>query len=230
MTSVEPLAAIQSATGDLLTTTARLTDDDLRGPSLLPGWTRGHVLTHVARNADGGTRLLTWARTGIETHEYPSMKARAAEIEDGAGRPAATLLADVGESARRFAEAYSLMPGDAWERTVQWTSGVRHPAALAADARLTEVLVHHVDLDAGFTPGDWPPEFTARTLVSVARSFEQRGDAPRLRLHATDTGAELGSGEVVVSGTEASLLAWLMGRSAGRDLDGAEGTTLPFLY
>ena len=31
------------------------TDDYVRGASLLAGWTRGHVLTHIARNADGIT-------------------------------------------------------------------------------------------------------------------------------------------------------------------------------
>ncbi|TYB49733.1 maleylpyruvate isomerase family mycothiol-dependent enzyme [Actinomadura chibensis] len=232
MTRVEPLATITAATRALLVTAARLDDAACRAPSLLPGWTRGHVLTHVARNADGGTRLLTWARTGVESYEYPSAEARAAEIEEGAGRPAAALVADVRESARRFADAYTLMPDEAWERVVQWTSGVRHPAARASDARLTEVLVHHVDLDAGFTPRDWPADFTARMLGSVVASFARRDDAPDLRLHATDTGRDLGSGggEHVVAGTEASLLAWLMGRSSGADLTGAEGIALPFLY
>ncbi|MER5808278.1 maleylpyruvate isomerase N-terminal domain-containing protein [Streptomyces sp. NPDC002033] len=42
---------------------ATLTDDDVRAPSLLPGWTRAHVLTHIARSADSRTRLLTAART-----------------------------------------------------------------------------------------------------------------------------------------------------------------------
>ena len=59
----------------------------LGGPSRLPGWTRGPVVCHVARNAEGLVRLLHWARTGIETPMYPSMEARAADIEAGAGRP-----------------------------------------------------------------------------------------------------------------------------------------------
>lgn len=230
MTGVEPLATITAATRSLLITAARLDDAACRAPSLLPGWTRGHVLTHVARNADGGTRLLTWARTGVESYEYPSVEARAAEIEDGAGRPAAALVGDVRESARRFADAYTLMSAEAWERTVEWTSGARHPAARASDARLTEVLVHHVDLDAGFAPRDWPAEFTARSLDRVAASFARRADAPDLLLRATDTGRDLGEGGHVVEGTEASLLAWLMGRSPGTDLTGADGITLPFLY
>ena len=35
-----------------------LTDDQARRDSLLPGWTVGHVLTHLARNAEAFTRLL----------------------------------------------------------------------------------------------------------------------------------------------------------------------------
>lgn len=224
------LAEITAATRDLLATAARLDDADVRAPSLLPGWTRGHVLTHVARNADGGTRLLTWARTGVESYEYPSLEARAAEIEAGADRPAAALLADVRQSADQFADAYTRMPDEAWNRTVQWTTGARHPAARAADARLTEVLIHHVDLDAGFTPGDWPADFTARLLTSVTASFARRADAPDLRLRATDTGQEDGTGEHVVSGPAASLLAWLLGRSPGTGLTGADNIAIPFLY
>jgi maleylpyruvate isomerase len=89
------LAEITEETERLLDTAAAFTDDEVRQPSLLPGWTRGHVLTHVARNADGGTRLLTWARTGIPTPEYASPAARADEIEAGHGRPAGELLHDV---------------------------------------------------------------------------------------------------------------------------------------
>jgi maleylpyruvate isomerase len=227
---VIPLAEITAATQHLLTNASRLDDDDVRAPSLLPGWTRGHVLTHVARNADGGTRLLTWARTGVESYEYPSMEARAAEIEDGAGRPADVLLDDVRDSSARFADAYSLMPDEGWERVVQWTNGARHPAARAAEARLTEVLVHHVDLDAGFTHRDWPPEFTTRMLASVTASFARRDNAPDLRVHATDTGEDHGQGDALVTGPASSLLAWLMGRSPGTDLTGTEDLTLPFLY
>ncbi|MFA1546799.1 maleylpyruvate isomerase family mycothiol-dependent enzyme [Actinomadura chokoriensis] len=224
------LTEITAATQALLATAARLDDADIGAPSLLPGWTRGHVLTHVARNADGGTRLLTWARTGVESYEYPSLDARAAEIEGGANRPAGVLLDDVRQSADRFAEAYTLMPDEAWERTVQWTTGARHPAARAADARLTEVLIHHVDLDAGFTPGDWPTDFTTRLLASLTAWLARREDGPNLRLHATDTGQDHGNGDHLVTGPAASLLAWLLGRSDGTPLTGTTAIKIPFLY
>lgn len=236
------LAAIERATGQLLASAAELTDAQMRAGSLLPGWTRGHVMTHVARNADGGARLLRWARTGVEGYEYPSMQARAAEIEAGAGRPAARLVADVRDSAARFADEYRLMPAEAWTRTVRWTSGRERPAARAADSRLTEVLVHHVDLDAGFGPADWPPGFVRDMLGRVVAAFGAReaGAVPAMELTAVDTGARYtlggpheGAG-ARVRGPQHALLAWLMGRPPGTaELAVAGGGPLPeppFLY
>ena len=92
MSHVQPLAQtlemLAESTASLVASAGLLTDEQARGPSLLPGWTRGHLLTHVARNAEGGTRLLGWARTGVPSYEYRSVTARAAAIEEGAGRRA----------------------------------------------------------------------------------------------------------------------------------------------
>lgn len=227
------LGTIGAATDELLTTAAALDDADVRQPSLLPGWSRGHVLTHVARNADGGTRMLTWARTGIENPEYASMAARAEQIEAGHCRSARDLLLDVRDSAARFAAAYELMPDQAWTRILRWTSGKERPASRAADSRLTEVLVHHVDLRAGFGPADWPGDFVDTTLAAVTSAYAARDQISSLRLTAVDTGAEYRVGAQhaanVVRGPRAALLAWLLGRSDGADLDGSL-PTLPFLY
>lgn len=100
----------------------------------------------------------------------------------------------------------------------------------AADARLTEVLIHHVDLDAGFNPGDWPADFTSRMLADVTASFARRDDAPALRLHTTDTGEDHGTGDHLVTGPATSLLAWLLGRSTATGLAGATHLKVPFLY
>ncbi|TDD58825.1 maleylpyruvate isomerase, partial [Actinomadura darangshiensis] len=97
-------------------------------------------------------------------------------------------------------------------------------------ARLTEVLVHHADLDAGFTHRDWPAGFTTRMLASVTASYARRDNAPDLRLRATDTGEEHGQGDHLVTGPATSLLAWLMGRTQGADLTATDNITLPFLY
>jgi maleylpyruvate isomerase len=234
--SFEPravLGEITVATQQLLRTAATFDDTDVREPSLLPGWTRGHVLTHLARNADGGTRILTWARTGEELPEYPSLQARAEQIEAGQARPAGELFADVRDSAARFARAYRAMPAEAWSRIVRWTSGKERPAYRAADARLTEVLVHHVDLRAGFRPNDWPADFVETTLTTVTSAYSTRDHVPDLSLTATDTGHDyqLGAPRVArtIQGSQVALLAWLLGRSDGADLDNAL-PDLPFLY
>lgn len=234
------LAEFERATAELLASAVQLDDDAMRSPSLLPGWTRGHVLTHIARNADGGRRLLHWARTGVEGYEYPSMDARAAEIEAGAGRAAADLVADVRGSAADFAREYRLMPPAAWARTVRWTAGQERPAARAADSRLTEVLVHHVDLDAGYTSADWPAGAVTALLARVVAAFAARDAAtvPAMRLAAVDTGTAYAIGAAPgarrVRGPQHALLAWLMGRppaAAQLTVDG--GGPLPeppFLY
>lgn len=224
---------IAAATACLLDTAGGLDDAAMRADSLLPGWSRGHVLTHVARNADGGRRLLSWARTGVETPEYASMASRAADIEAGAGRSPAELLADVRESAERFAVEYARMPVEAWSREVHWTQGRWTRAVRIADSRLTELRLHCVDLDAGYLPGQWPADFTEDLLHRIAAALAVRSGAPAMRLHATDTGARYAIGAVagapLVEGEQSELLAWLTGRSdgAGLLLSGAAELPVP---
>lgn len=86
-TIAELLTGLDDATAALLSDLDSLTDREAREKSLLPGWSRGHVLTHLARNAEGGTRLLIWAQTGEASYEYPSVAARAQAIEDGQAAP-----------------------------------------------------------------------------------------------------------------------------------------------
>jgi maleylpyruvate isomerase len=219
------LGRLAAATGRLLATAAALGDAEAREPSLLPGWSRGHVLTHIARNADGLGNLLRWARTGAETPMYASAGSRTADIEAGAGRPAADLAEDVRASAAAVAAEAAALPGDAWTAQVRALNGPPFPALGVLDRRLSEVEIHHADLAAGYTPGDWPGDFVADALARVADSFAGRDDAPRCVLWPR--GAPLGyrigpesggSPPVMVTGPPAELLAWLLGRSSGATL------------
>lgn len=218
------LEYLADATDGLITGVGGLTDADARGSSLLPGWSRGHVLTHLARNAEGGVRLLGWARTGVPSYEYPSVAARAAAIEQGAGRPAAVLVADVRATAGALAAATAAMPPGAWQNPVTWTTGQQTPAEMIPRSRLAEVLIHHVDLSIGYGPGSWPAAFVREMLPVVVQSLTGRGLAPlAARLDAADTGRSFQIGGQAadgrqISGTEAELLAWLLGRSAGAGL------------
>lgn len=215
------LTEITSATEHLLTTVAGLSDADVAAPSLLPGWTRGHVLAHLSRSAEALTRVCAWASTGVETPMYPSREARAADIEAGAGRPIAQQLADLRETNDRFLRAVRSLDAAAWSATVGRPSGPM-PAAQIPAARLTELYVHHVDLDCGYTPAHWPAAFVGGELPRVVGRLSELPDCPGLTLHADDTERDLtlGSGQphVTVTGPEPALLAWLIGRASGDGL------------
>ena len=71
-------------------------------PSELPGWTVGHVLTHLARNADSHHRLLA----GYD--QYPhGWDGRNADIEAGAGRTWGESVADVERTCAALSAASS---------------------------------------------------------------------------------------------------------------------------
>ncbi|MFI6870855.1 maleylpyruvate isomerase family mycothiol-dependent enzyme [Nocardia sp. NPDC050406] len=216
---------VAAATDRLLDTAAALTDADLVEPSLLPGWTRGHVLAHVSRNADSLVNLLLWARTGIETPQYASAYLRDADIEAGAPRPLREQLEDLRASADRWLALARVMPEDRWTTLVRNRQGGEIPATRVPWMRLLEVEIHHVDLARGYSPTDWPSAFTDRLLTESvadqARKIDPNG--PGFTVSATDTGytATVGSAPVTtISGTAAALASWLIGRSDGSDLTG----------
>lgn len=220
------LAGIGSATERLLAAIATLTDAQAREPSLLPGWTRGHVLTHLARNADGLANALRSARTGTELPMYASGTSRDADIEAGAGRPAAGLVADVRESTAAFAREAALMPAGAWAARVRRIpGGEQFPAWDILPRRLGEVEIHHADLGLGYQPRDWPAEFAATQLPRVTRSRAGDTGAPPCLINPAGTEDLLPIGParpqaagLTVHGSAADLLAWLTGRSDGAGL------------
>jgi maleylpyruvate isomerase len=168
---------IDGATRRLLRTVDGLSDDDVRQPSRLPGWTRGHVLTHLARGAEALGNLLEWARTGVPTTAYASQQARDEAIERGAGRDVDELRADVTTAAEKFRAAAVTLPGDAWQRRVRALHYPEFPAFQLLVRRLVEVELHHVDLAAGYGPGDWPDRFAGMELDEPMRT--QRADRTR---------------------------------------------------
>ncbi|MET8234907.1 maleylpyruvate isomerase family mycothiol-dependent enzyme [Micromonospora sp. NPDC005298] len=215
------MGEVDAATGRLLRTAASFDAADVAGPSLLPGWTRGHVLAHLARNADGFVNLLTSARTGEQVPMYASLAARTTDIETGAGRSAAEHLDDLRRTADLFAEAVAAMPVEAWAATVQARRGP-WPAALLVWGRLREIEVHHLDLAAGYGPADWSDTFTHRLLREAASHHATGATPPSLVLRVDGSPHEVVIGDradaPVVSGPAPDLAAWLIGRGGGDTL------------
>ena len=163
---------IDQATQRLLGTARIITDPDLRVPSMLPGWTRGHVLAHVARNADGMRNVLAGVRTGQDRPAYASAEAREAGIEQGAGRRATEQAADLASSAMALRTVARQLPDAGWQVLVRMLDGMDFfPAAELLTRRLAEVELHHCDLGAGYGPGDWPAFFAGMELAEPMRSW-----------------------------------------------------------
>src|SRR4051812_20630542 len=103
---------------------ARLTDEIARQPSLLPDWTVGHVLTHLARNADSVVRRVEGAlRNEIVDQYVGGREGRGGEIETGAHRSAAELIADVHATNAAVDALLASAPDDIWDRMTRPVSG-----------------------------------------------------------------------------------------------------------
>jgi maleylpyruvate isomerase len=235
----EMLTELADATGHLIADAEELDDASLHEPTSLPGWTRAHVLTHMARNADGLCNLLEWAVTGQRHDVYPSVEAREAAIEEGAKRDQAAIVADLRESADRFAQAAAGLTPEQWTHPVERRIGGLQPAGRVPWWRLDEVLVHHVDLDTGYTVAHWPAMYTGPALRSAAARFSDPTfvpSCPAFRLYAEDTDLQVGvccdpqdETATQISGPEPALLGWLIGRTSGDGLDVRPHGPLPAL-
>ena len=227
-------AAVADATAELLEAVAALPADALAEPSLLPGWTRGHVLAHLAGNADGFVNLLTWARTGEETAMYPPGGARERAIEEGAGRSQEEQLTALRESADRFAEAVAQLPPAAWAAQVVMRTGRVIAAAEIPWRRLVELRLHQVDLGIGTGCDDLPGDFAARELAWIVDGLTGHEGIAAVRLHDTGAGQKWTIGaatepEITVSGATGPLLAWVSGRGDGDGLSVSPDRPLPVL-
>jgi len=207
------LAAVERGTARLLQLVEGMDDAAARGASALPGWTRGHVLTHLARNADALVNLLTWARTGVEHPMYASKADRDIDIEEGAPRSLWLLEQDIVAACGRFAAAATGLGDTAWQAEVTMT-GRSVRACEVPWKRVGELWVHMVDLDLGLDFSDVPADVVDR-LISDSLSFFP-GPLPALHLTVGNRSWDIPGDGLVhsVSGTPGGALAWVTGRSA----------------
>jgi maleylpyruvate isomerase len=181
-----------AAQASLETDLAGLDDASARSPSLLPGWSIGHVLTHIARNADSVVWRLEGAARGELRDQYPGgLEQRRDDIEAGAGRPADDLAADVRDSSAAVARVVAELPVAAWDAPSRTSRGVVETSRDAIFSRWREVVVHHGDLGLG--PVALPPALVAAWLARELPRLEERTDP-------------------------SALLAWVIGRGDAPEL------------
>ncbi|MFT3861662.1 maleylpyruvate isomerase family mycothiol-dependent enzyme [Micropruina sp.] len=218
---------VQEATQRLLGDTIGISDDAWNALSKLPGWSRAHVAAHLAAGADALAGVIVAAVEGRSVPLYPDAESRRAGIERGSSLTGLELQICLDTSAGRLERAMDTV--DDWSVPVQLLG---RPMTLAhlPMARLSEVVVHHLDLDCDFDVDRIDPG-PARWLLQWALLWQpEHADLPALRV-ASDSGvvADLGEGEQrrPISGPDASLWGWLMGRSVPVAPQGADDLALP---
>lgn len=226
----ELIAAASAAHDRMCATISGITGAQCRASSLLPGWSRAHVLTHWARNADGQCRMLAAAQQNEIAGQYPGGDAqRAAGINVGAARPAHVIVADARAAAQRAEARWRSMPPDAWLRPTAARAG-RRPAWMSVWARWRETDIHHLDLDLGYTHRHWPAEFVDLLLPRLLAGLDGRlPDATSVEIHITDRArrarrperpdtpdgpGRTGGEPVTVTGPASAVTCWLLGRTA----------------
>lgn len=217
---------MREGTAQLLAVVDKLSDEDIHAPSLLPGWTRAHVIGHVARNAEALHRLASWARTGVESPMYTDAAQRAREIEQSAALPADRLRAELAGTATSLGSALDTLTPEQWSAQVRSALGRAIPAAEVPWMRVREVWLHAVDLDNGATVRDLPPGVVDTLLDDVSAALTAKDGCPPVQMIPTDRERtwQLGStdGPTTVAAPAAELAGWVTGR-----LPGTEWPTLP---
>jgi maleylpyruvate isomerase len=208
------IAAVDTATRALLATASRLSDADIGRDSLCEGWTRGHVLAHLARNAEAIGRLVDWAVTGDRQEMYPGgTQVRDADIEAGSGRGAAAQLADLTSTARDLERQLPRLVDGVAVPEVEGRGGFVVASEGLPFMRLRELVFHHVDLDAGYGFADVDGDLLVRLIDDAVSRLRLSRRAPSVTLRTGQGDTWLvGEGDTEVTGSRAGVLLWLARR------------------
>ena len=214
---------LSEATRRLIRSADGLTDEQYAEPSGLPGWTRAHVLAHLTLNAEGLAGALTGIVEGRRVPMYPSQEARDADIADLAAHEPSVVRTRLLGGCTDLADAIAAVPPDQADASIDRVPGGR--AFTAGDVpwmRLREVEIHHADLDAGYGPAAWTPEFAAHLLEAT---LTRGGPEVPLTARASDLDREWswGEGGRVVTGRAVDLAWWLTGRGSGEGVTSESG-------
>jgi maleylpyruvate isomerase len=196
------VADVRAAHASLVEHLRSLDGVEPSSPSRLPGWTVGHVLTHIARNADGMVSMLD----GLP--QYPhGVEGRNGDIEAGSTRTWAEMVDDVEATSAAVDERFA---GQAdWSGSATTLGGERAVSMLPF-LRLREVNVHRVDLGLGFEYADLPARYLRKDLRVMEMLWRARKPMGMTTLPAA-----------ALALPAATRLAWLMGRVEVEGLDPA---------
>jgi len=183
----EHIDAVVVGHDEVLRSVTALSDGDLRGPSLLPGWPRAMVVAHLAQKSRSHAHVFRTSRDQVPV-QYPDGQ-RVAEWEtaEWSKRDASELCELLRVSFSTLEDAWADLPDDGWGRQGISSAGERSMVEFV-HRHLRDVFVHHVDLNVGYRSAQWPTVFVATELPKRLADLPRRAEP--------DT-----------------LLAWLLGRT-----------------
>lgn len=202
------LSRLDRETGILLATVESLSGDEWTAPSLCEGWTRADVVAHLATNAHGLVKLVDWVATGEEQQLYVSAEARAQENSALAALPPEELIARLRESVRFFADQARRLGGELALGAVS-VYGKEIPADSIVARRITEIVVHHHDLDTAWSIEEADPDSLLDALEDAVRTMRAK-NTPGMTL-VTEERDEwvIGDGALRVTADRGGMLVWL---------------------
>ncbi|MEV0963198.1 maleylpyruvate isomerase family mycothiol-dependent enzyme [Streptomyces sp. NPDC049910] len=208
----ERLDEIAAVHARLRADAAALDDAAAREATRLPGWSRGHVLTHLGDLARAFARQARYALEGRTVEVYDGGRpGRDAGIERGAGRSAAELRESLEDGLTRLEKAWAELGPDDWSLRCAY----RDADVLATQlCWWREAHIHYADLGTGYRPEEWGDALGAHLVEYLLPRLPA---ARTTVLLSADTARrwEYGAGTpTTVHGTQNTLAAWLAGRSA----------------
>lgn len=202
-----------------------LTDEAVRAPSALPGWTRAHVLTHIEGVGLALARQARYAQRGKLIDVYDGGRpGRAAAIEAGHRRGAPVLASALSAALDEIETSWSAVGADDWDRPVRYRDGILLDAGLGW---WRELEIHLADLSLGPSIDDWSEPFCTYLVDHLTPRVPA---GVRLTLTATDHAGrtwDVGEGRrLSAAGRLTDIAAWLAGRHPLRPLTGDALPTL----
>jgi maleylpyruvate isomerase len=233
------LAGIHKAADDVASDVGKLSDEDVKAPSALPGWTRGHVLAHLTGISNAMARQLEYAARGETIELYDGgMQGRNRAIDMTAGHDAATHLTDLTAALDRVLRAFDVLPGvkDSSANHTGWWAPISYRGGVVLDGGLAlwrELVIHAADLLTGRGPETWSRPFCEHLFDFLAARVPAEDKLVLQPLGLPPVSIGGGNRSIVVSGMITDIAAWLAGREPTlgslRASAAADGVDLPAL-
>ena len=183
----EHIDAVVAGHHEVLRSVTGLSNANLPEPSLLPGWPRAMVVAHLAHKSRSHAQVFRTSRDQVPTQYPDGQRVAEAETDEWSRRNASELCELLKVSFRALEDAWADLPDDGWARRGISSAGERSMVEFV-HRHLRDVFVHHVDLNVGYRPAQWPTVFVATELPKRLADLPRRAEP--------DT-----------------LLAWLLGRT-----------------